>query len=222
MKPIIKFHTLIISITTALIFWGWINLTCLIVKHPYYSVPIAGFVSIGIYRMLVLIIGSILQKWRWFKKQFFGAYYFEGTWVGFFEGNNKKITFFIETFEQELDSIIIRGEAYRADGGYYGNWITEAINFNAKKGTLSYTYNTDAIKNSFINPGIANFIVKRKSHYKPPYQLKGFSSDLFNPNKLIALEEKISNRTDFITDEALAKAKELHKANESYFLTPEN
>ncbi len=81
----------------------------------------------------------------------------EGVWIGYFVGNQGKIRYFIETFEQDFDELIIRGEAYKAEGGYHGNWITEATNIDIKKGTLNYTYHTDAIKNSFINPIIIFF-----------------------------------------------------------------
>ncbi|NQU80460.1 MAG: hypothetical protein HQ543_02955 [Bacteroidetes bacterium] len=217
MKPLIKLHSTILSITTLLIFVLWINLTDQIIKYPYLSVLFSGIISIGVYRVLLTIIGNIIKKNWWIKKLFFGGYYLQGIWIGYFEGNNGTIRFFIETFEQDFDELIIRGEAYKAEGGFHGSWIAEATNINVSKGTLSYTYHTDAIKNSFINPGIAVFNLKRKTQYKPPFQLVGFSSDLYSSNKLKAIEIKISDKTTYNTEETLDKAKKFYESQKNYF-----
>lgn len=217
MKPVIKLQSSILSITTLLIFILWINLTNLILKHPYLSILLSGIFSIGVYRILLNLIGCIIKNNWWIKKLFFGRYYMQGIWVGYFEGNDGSIRFFIETFEQDFDKIIIRGEAYKSEGGYHGHWVSEATNINIAKGTISYTYQTDAIENTFVNPGIAIFNFKRENQNKPPDLLIGFSSDLYNSSKLKAIEIKFSDKTKYNRKEAIEEAKKLYAENKDFF-----
>jgi len=216
-SPIIKLHSTIISITTLLIYILWINITNLILKYPFFSVLLSGLISIGVYQVLLRGISNLVKaSWR-IKKLFFGKYYLQGIWIGFFEGNNNSIRLFIETFQQDFDKLTVRGESYKYEGGYHGNWVSEASNINISKGILSYSYQTDAIKNSFINPGIAVFNFRRKSQYKPPSEMIGFSSDLYNSNKLKAMEKKISHKTKCDVKESIEEARKYYLENKDIF-----
>ena len=216
MKPIIKFNSIILSITTIIIFITWVNLSELIIKYPELSVVLSGIFSIGVYRMFFLLLSILVKNWIWLKSKVYDNYYLEGTWVGFFIGNGGSVRYYVETFEQDFDSLIIRGKSFN-ENGYHASWIAETNNINVKKGTLSYTYDTDAIANTFINPGIAFFNFERDSLNKAPKSLIGFSSDLYNPKKLKSFEKKISNGTKYEYLQALEKAKEVYETNKHVF-----
>ena len=215
MNPERKFHSIIISITTAIIFATWLLLIEIIKSNPFLSVILGGLISIGIYRSLVLLFLTFFRNIRWFKKIILGPYFMEGTWAGYFIGNKNQIRFFVETFEQNLSKLVIRGKSYKEDNGFHGSWIAETTNIDILLGKLSYKYQTDAIDNTFINPGIAEFVFERSSSHKPPIILIGFSSDLYNPKKLIAIEEKISNKTMYDFDAALDNAKKVYERNKN-------
>jgi hypothetical protein len=171
----------------------------------------------------MILIKSLILEIRFIKKWVFGAYYFEGVWVGFFIGKENKVRYYIETFEQDFESITIRGKGFRKKEGYFGNWISNSVNFDVKKGILNYTYQTDAISNSFINPGLACFNIERRKCDGKPYRLYGFSADLYNPKKLKSYEEKINDKPDIDSIEnALEKAKELYRKHKYFIILKEN
>ncbi len=146
-----------------------------------------------------------------------GASYMEGTWVGFFIGHDETPRFFIETFEQSISDLIIRGKAFKESGEYHGSWIAENTEVNTRTGKLTYTYDADVIGNSHVNPGLAVFTFDRESRDKPPHAMIGFSSDLFNPKKLKSFEEKMSDNTSIIISDAIEKAKEIYSKNKDCF-----
>lgn len=219
MKPLIRFHSIVLSITTLLVFYLWSIVITITLSHPSLKVPIAALVSVGIYRLLLLAFKFLILEIRFVKKWVFGANYLEGLWVGFFIGSSNKVRYYIETFEQDFDSLIIRGKGFREEEGYFGSWISDNVNVDVKKGVLNYTYETDAIKNSFINPGLASFTFQRSGVNKAPTKLMGFSSDLFNPNKLKSYEVKISDKPDIgDIEELLKQAKKIYQEN-NYFIS---
>lgn len=219
MKPLIRFHSIVLSITTLIVFSLWELFANIETNYPILKVVIAAITSIGFYRILMLIIKSVVLNIRLLKKSIFGAQYIEGVWVGFFIGKSGNVRFYIETFEQDFDSITIRGKGFRENEGYFGSWISESVNFDEKKGTLNYTYKADALSNTFINPGLADFVIERKKNNAPPHRLFGFSADLYHPKKMKSFEEKISDKPDIGSIEnALQKAKQLHIKNEYFYL----
>ena len=210
MMPLIRFHSVVLVITTLTMFYLW-DLFLGISTNTRCYIPIAAISSIGFYRLFMLVIKFFVLKIRILKTWLFGAYYFEGVWVGFYIGKEGDVRYYIEIFEQDLDSFVIRGKGFREDDGYFSSWVSESVSFNAQKGMLSYTYQTDALTNSFINSGLANFVVERKKHDAAPYRLYGFSSDLYNPQKLKSFEEKIKDKPDVENvGIALNKAKALY------------
>jgi len=219
MNPLIRFHSIVLLLTTLTVFSLWEAFRNLVEYNSFFVIPVAGITTIGFYRIFMLFIKILIIKIRPIKILLFGAYYLEGVWVGFFIGKENKIRFYIESFEQDFESITIRGKGFRENEGYFGNWVSESVNFDIKKGILNYTYQTDALSNSFINPGLAYFSIERKEGHGKAYRLLGFSADLYNPMKLKSFEEKINDKPDVGNIEsALAKAKELYDKNK-YFLT---
>jgi len=218
MNPLIRFHSIVLSATGIAVFNLWEILIKTSKEHPDFKIPLATVTTIGIYQLFVFIFKTIIFKIRFIKKFIFGAYYLEGVWIGFFIGKEDKVRFYVETYEQDFDSIVIRGKGFRENEGYFGSWISESVSINVKKGTLNYTYETDAFSNSFINPGLANFVFDRETKDSPPFRLLGFSADLYNPKKLKSFEEKIHDKPHVKNiEEVLNRAKQLYQ-NHQYFV----
>lgn len=219
MNPLIRFHAIVLSLTTLIVLSLWEIFASIAFKFPILKIGLIIITSFGFYRLLILVIKNVILNIRPFKRRIFGARYIEGVWVGFFIGKSGKVRFYIETFEQDFESITIRGKGFRENEGYFGSWISESVNFDDKKGTLNYTYKADALSNSFINPGVADFVIERKKINAPPYRLFGFSADLYNPQKLKSFEEKISDKPDIGNlEDGLNRAKKLYNENQ-YFLS---
>lgn len=219
MNPLIRLHSIVISVTTLIIFSIWELLASSTSNHPIINIALTVIASVGAYRLLILIIKAITLNIRFLKKLIFGTQYIEGVWVGFFIGKSGNVRYYIEIFEQDFESITIKGKGYRDNDGYFCHWTSESVYFNDKKGTLNYTYTTDTFSDTFINSGFAIFIIDRKNNNAPPYRLSGFSADLHSPIKMKSLEEKIDDKpnTDDI-ENALDKAKQLY-LNNKYFTT---
>lgn len=192
MRPELKFNSIVISLTSALVFSIWVGLNSIIVKYPFLSVILSGLISLGIYRFLAMLLLSMFRHIKVIKRFILGPQYLQGTWAGFFIGHHQKVRLFVEVFEQDLGRTVIRGRVYCEDGSFHGSWIADDASIDPLRGKLTYNYQTDAIGNSFINPGIATFDMQRNAEHKPPVGLVGFSSDLFNPSKLLAFEDKVS------------------------------
>ena len=220
MTPEIKFHSIVITITTALVYGVWIVFLTLVQQHPWLAVAVSAFISLGVYQTLVAVLTTILRKCSWMKRFILGPSFLQGTWVGFFIGHGQQVRFIVETFEQELGRLVIRGRAFRDNGVFHVSWVAENATFDSERGKLVYHYQADGIGNSFINPGIADFSVERSGSDQPPVGLVGFSSDLFNPQKLLAFEEKLSDST-FIDDAtALEKARTVYERRKHFAVAP--
>ena len=209
--PEIKLHLIVISITTAIIFFIWIKLTDIIIRFPLLSIVSSGVISVGFYRIILNVSLILFRKLKIFKKWLLGPYYMEGCWIGFFIGNDNTPRFYYEIFEQTLSNLLIRGKSFK-ENEYHGSWTAIDVYIDIKVGRILYIYETDAIKNTFVNPGLGKFDFERKSPDKPPFRLIGFTSDLYNPNKLKSIEEKVSDDTTVLDiQEALKRSKDLYE-----------
>ena len=210
-SPEIKLHLLVISISTAIIFFIWIQFTDIIVKYPFLAILSSGVISVGFYKLILNGCLILFRKSKFFKKWLLGPYYMEGCWIGFFIGNDNTPRFYYEIFEQTLSTLLIRGKSFK-ENEYHGSWTAIDVYIDIKVGRILYIYETDAINNTFVNPGLGKFDFERKSPDKPPFRLIGFTSDLYNPNKLKSIEEKVSDDTTVLEiQDALKKSKELYE-----------
>src|SRR6266568_4101115 len=98
MKPELKFHSYIITITTLIVFSIWTRITDLVDKYPVLSVVAAGIITLGSYKAIALVCLAFFRKNRHFKKFILGPTYMEGTWIGFFVGHENQIRYLVETF----------------------------------------------------------------------------------------------------------------------------
>ena len=181
-----------------------------VASYPVASVIIAGVFSLGIYRLINTVFLAIFRKSKVVKKFILGPSYMEGTWVGFFVGHQKKIRYLVETFEQDLSLLKVRGRVYRDDFTYNSSHISTDATIDTINGKLSYSYDADAISNTHINAGLARFEIVRTAREEPAHHIVGYSSDLFHPDKLTAFEDKISDSTSVELKEALEAAEKVY------------
>lgn len=210
MNPEIKFHAFVTSASTLIVFSLWSLLLQQVAAHPIVSVLAASIFSLGLYRLINAIFLAIFRNFKCVKKFILGATYMEGTWVGFFVGHDNNIRYLVETFEQDLSLLKIRGKIYRDDLSYHASHVSTDATLDKLNGRLSYSYDADAIHNSHINAGLARFELTRNGREKPAHHIVGYSSDLFNSKKLMAFEEKISESTAVDTNKALEGAKNVY------------
>jgi len=206
MNPELKFHSIVISVTTLIVFTAWTQLANFTATYPALAVFVAGLISLGLYRSLFTLQITLFRRYTFVKKFILGASYMEGTWLGFFVGHEDKIRFLVETFEQDLSELVIRGKVFKEDGTYHCSYISQNATIDVKSGKLSYSYDADSIGNTHINPGLARFDFERESKESPPQRISGYSSDLFHSKKLMAFEEKMSDKTTMETKAAFEKA----------------
>src|SRR5665647_126175 len=146
MNPLIRLHSIALSITTLIVFYLWRLISTVAVEYPNLKILIAVLISIGIFRLVLTFFKDVLMKIRFIKKWIFGPSYLEGVWVGFFIGRTDKERFYIETFEQDFNSITIRGDGYKEDEGYFGSWTSKNVHFDVRIGSVSYLYETKKLK----------------------------------------------------------------------------
>ena len=211
MNPIIRFHSIVLAITTIIVFIIWDKISEIENNYLILKIILGSVSSIGFYRIFMIIIKYLILNIRCMKKWIFGSQYLEGVWVGYFFGKSGDVRFYIETFEQDFESILIRGRGYKEETGYFGSWISESVNFDERKGKLNYTYQSNSLSHSFINPGLAEFMAERKSLYSAPYAFIGYSSDLYHATKMKSYEIKISDEPFIDSNhKTLERAKQLY------------
>lgn len=95
---------------------------------------------------------------------------------------------------------MIRGYSFEEDKSPQSTWSVENAHINPHVYSLTYTYLNDSNKSTHINLGLANFtfILNEKGFAK---ELKGYTSDLFNKNKIYSIEKKYSDKVTFTKKE---------------------
>lgn len=206
-----RFHSIVVSVTAVIVVFLWLGVSDFTKSHPTWSILLSGAISPAVYRLLVTVFLAAFRHSKLLKRLILGPIYMQGVWIGFFVTRGNKIRFFVEVFEQGLSRTVIRGRSFHDNGTFHGSWIADHAQVDAIRGRLAYHYETDALGNTFVNPGIAVFQLERPNVSKPPVRMAGFSSDLFNPSKLLAFEEKISDDLLFDNAVALEKAREVYE-----------
>jgi hypothetical protein len=172
--------------------------------------------SAGTYKILAGLLSTLLRRFPWVKRIFLGPYYMEGTWVGHFIGHAGDVRYVVETFEQELDSLCIRGYSFTADDVQHGQWTSEAAQIDTARGKLTYTYTCDILTRGVPHQGVGVFDLQRKSKTSPPHAILGYVADVVDGQRLPVKEVRISN-TSLLPEDALGRAKKVkvHKIRET-------
>ncbi len=229
MKPLVRFHTCVISLTTSMVFGLWYEISKLIVEYPEWfkdsandKYKIIGFfasilVSVGFYRIIYLAVAWCINNIFWTKRLVFSSFYLEGTWVGFYIGVSGKIRYMIETYEQSLDGIVIKGMSFDENKNLHTFWTSESVNLDIEKGEISYLYKVKSTKDKTDPYGMAYFSFIRDINKKPPVQIIGYSEDAHFTQKCKAAEKKYSISTKFEMNEALLEAVNYYQSKKNIF-----
>ncbi len=223
MKPIIKFNTIVLSLTTSSVFGIWLIISQLILKYPDWfkdssnskynllGLMLVGLISIGVYRLLFLITSYFVNNCQWLKRKVFSSCYLEGTWVGFYIGVLGNVRYLIETFEQNIDGLVIKGSSYDENKNLHSFWTSESINLDSEKGELSYQYKVRTTRENQDPNGIAYFSMIRENNRKPATMLVGFSADSHLTQKCKAMEYRWIKNTKYDINEALTNAEKFYQ-----------
>lgn len=222
MKAYNTYRSIVFTLSTAATFFFWSLISKIMISHIWLGVLLSGVVSLGTYRIILKSIEWLLLKSKSVKSFFFGSTYLEGTWVGCFLGHDGKPQYYIESFEQDFDGLVIRGRNFYADKRFKGTWVSEKVIVDDEKGRIIYTYITDMIYNAHKNQGFAEFNYIRTNKKKPPNRMIGFSSDLFSPKKFMSIEEKIPDKDCISEAVLLEKAMSIYENNKEAFANPIN
>jgi len=184
----------------------------------FLGILLACFVSLGVYRAMLEVVRFFLIKCKALKELVFGNMYLEGTWVGCCLGDDGNPLYYIESFEQDFDGLVVRGRSYDADKSYKGSWVSDTVMIDTSKGKITYTYVTDMISNTHNNQGLAEFSFVRENKLNPPQRMIGFSSDIFNPKKLLSVEERIQKGESTDEISLLRRAESVFENNKGFFV----
>lgn len=211
MEPELRFHTIVVAVTVVVMFLAIVFLSPAIqplsTSVKSLGAVIAMLASIGTYRGLAMMVSMLLRRSRWLREKLLGDYYLEGTWVGFFVGQADDVRFVVEHFRQSLTSIVIQGNSYSDDGRSHANWVTEATHFDARRGTLFYSYTCNILSRHVPHEGIALFNVQRPSTNESANSIEGYVADLVDGDRQPVREIKVS--TEFLDRQtAIQKARE--------------
>jgi hypothetical protein len=217
MKPLTKFYTIILSITTLAVFTIWSQSIKLMEISDFYKVILGSLISIGVYRFFVAFTISLSKKIKSLRRFILGPYYLEGTWIGFYIGAEGKVRYIVEKFEQELDSLTIRGEYYNELSKHHSMMTATNVNINAEMGEISYMYKCHPINDQSPHEGLAIFNIHRDDQYSPATKLVGYSAELHIGKRIKTIESKISSKTSIELNDALTMAKNFYEQNKNNF-----
>jgi hypothetical protein len=212
-----RFFNIVISSTSLLIFYLWNIINKLSFENESVKYLIILLTSYGTYKLLVSVSIFLTKRLTILKKLFLGNAYLEGTWVGFYIGAEGHPRFFREIFEQELDSLVIRGRSNNENNRFHAQWNTAIVNVDIKKGELSYMYDISSIHENSHNNGMAFFDLDRDSSLKAPKKMIGYSTDLHIGKRIKSYSVKLSNKTDISFETALEESKKIYLRNKDNF-----
>lgn len=213
-----KFQSYVLSITTLIVFTIWFKYSVNFQINPYLKVISSSIFSLGLYRLVATSLLFLFKKLRFIRKFFLGPKYLEGTWVGFYYGINGEEKFIIERFEQDFETLIIRGVSYNKNKKFHTSWISFPANIDLLRGELTYMYELKGINEISNGTGIVFFNFHRENQEEAPNMLKGFSADLHNSGRRAkSLEYKISHDHDITDADALVMAIDFYNKNKDNF-----
>lgn len=210
MKPLVKLNSIAFAISTSVVFSLWQILLKSQGTNPLIITIVGVIVSLGLYRITANFIILLIQESTWIKRKFLGPQFLEGTWVGFYIGPSGNQRYLIEKFEQEIDSLVIRGKSFDENLNYHSSWTSSSVNIDVNNGRITYMYELTPLKEIKNNNGICVFNFERDNQYSKPKGLEGFSADIHIGSKVKAKEIKVSDYCKFQENEALEKAKETY------------
>lgn len=217
MTPSLKLHSIAFGLATTLVFSIWTQVAKLGDQYGLLKIILGGLISLGLYRLIATFIIYLTKKSSFIKQKLLGTYYLEGTWVGFYIGVDGKERFIIERFEQDIDSLVIRGKSFNENSMFHATWTATPVNIDPTHGKISYMYECQPINDKSNQNGVAIFNFERPDQYSAAKELRGFSADLHLGKRTKSLEIKMSDSCNIEESKALAEAKKIFNDRNSTF-----
>lgn len=192
-----KYDVFIITFTTTLIFLIWKFIVTLFTGTKNDIILwIIGFVSsVGVYRSIVFLFHSSLKAFEPIKKFFLGNEYLNGIWLGYYIDTKGEKKYIVEYYEQDIDTIQIRGYSYNENLELHASWTSTSIAIDVIKGKIFYTYSINGFADNINYIGYAEFDFERKKYCKYPLIMHGFSTEIQIAKRVISYEEKLTDKT---------------------------
>ncbi len=217
MRAYNTYRSIVFTVTTAVTFFFWYTISQLMAQNIWLGTLLSGVISLGTYRIILKFMEWAFLKLPRIKKLLFGSCYLEGIWVGCYLGHDGKPQYYIESFEQDFDGLVIRGKCFYEDRTFKGTWTSERVIIDDEKGRITYTYITDMINNTHKNQGLAEFVFDRINKKEQPNRMVGFSSDIFNPKKFMSIEERVVEKKILTESELLDQAQKVYEKNKEAY-----
>ena len=222
MKRYNEYRTVIFMGTTAVVFavWGKLqaSITALEGLETFYAGLVGVLVSLGTYELILNVVEFIAINFQPLKKFIFGRTYLDGVWVGAYMGYDGTPRYYIEYYEQDFDSLIIRSKCFYSDKSYKGDWKSTNVAIDEEKGELYYTYTVNTLDKGIQTIGFAIFSFDRRDKGTAPERLIGFSSEVKSGVMIKSVEEKVPNADKLTEEQLLDKAIEVYERNKDTIL----
>jgi len=187
MSPIAKFHSYVVAITVAIMFFSVNQLTKFVESSDAMAagVVLAALSSLGVYKLIASAILLALAKWNWLFKFTLGPYYLKGTWGGFVHTKTGKPRLIVEKYEQSLSHIIVFGYSYDLNGKKEANWNTKAVQVSPGQGELFCFFTVNVPYKEAPVEALGRLQFDRASGSSAPTKMTGYTIDSDATQKLI-------------------------------------
>lgn len=204
-----RYNAFIITVSTFCIFCFWksINNNQEVLKGFLSISILALLLSYGTYEVVIHLINFFAIRIPMIKRLIMGNEYLDGKWVGYYFGASDKLRYIIESFEQSLDGIVIRGCSFDEDFKLHSSWVSDAISINPCTGKLTYTYLVAGCKENYSGTGIADFSFIRARGNSITYEILGYSFDMHIGQRITSYEKKVEKCHSLSQEELLMEAR---------------
>lgn len=214
MTPLLKAHSLSFSLATTIVYILWKNLETLQTECWIINIIITFILSLSFYRIIYKSIFFSCKRIKTIKKWILGSYYFEGLWIGYYTVDDE-VEYYYEIFEQELNSLTIKGKSFDKNKKFTGEWAIINPNLNIADSKFTYYYEMDVASSHDITLGYSRATIYWDSKGRAK-KLIGFAIDNYSLNKQLYTSikvNKLSTYEKWIEDNFWHEAENLYKSN---------
>jgi len=199
------FHTITLAVTVAAMFALFKHTTLFADdNYEFWSLVASVLAGTGLHETLTRTVEYVLRRIPFLKKLILGKSYLEGTWSGFYLGENGYPRFVIQTMRQEWSSVYINGQAFTHDAIPHGQWRSVSATVDGRAGLLHGVFSGDQ------SNGHYDSIFSFQLEGEPPTRLSGYFYDSSTSSRVgqaWTIMDKVCERDRA----AIAKARRLYQ-----------
>ena len=152
MSPILKAHSLSFAFSTTIIYLLWEKIAIIQTGYWIIKLIITFLLSLSFYKFVFQGFLFLCKRVNIIKKIILGRNYFEGLWIGYYLVDNE-VEFYYEFFEQDLESLTIKGKSFDKNKVYTGEWTIVKPYLNVSDSRLTYYYEMNVVSSDNITLG---------------------------------------------------------------------